>query len=199
MKYAYVRVSTASQNIDRQMEEMYRQDIEFKNIFIDYQSGKDFERKNYQKLLKRLKKDDLLVIKSINRLGRDYNMILDEWKKITKIIEADIMVIDMPLLDTRVEGKNLVGKFISDIVLQVLSFVAQNERENIKQRQAEGIRIAKAKGVHMGRPNYVLPNNYEHVINKYIKREINNKEAQQLLNMSRGTFFKYLKIYKEKR
>lgn len=199
MKYAYVRVSTASQNIDRQMEEMYRQDIEFKNIFIDYQSGKDFERKNYQKLIKRLKKDDLLVIKSIDRLGRDYNMILDEWKKITKIIEADIMVIDMPLLDTRVEGKNLVGKFISDIVLQVLSFVAQNERENIKQRQAEGIRIAKAKGVHMGRPNYVLPNNYEHVINKYIKREINNKEAQQLLNMSRGTFFKYLKIYKEKR
>ncbi|HCY68269.1 MAG TPA: resolvase [Firmicutes bacterium] len=199
MKYAYVRVSTASQNIDRQMEEMFRQDIEFKNIFIDYQSGKDFERRNYQKLIKRLKKDDLLVIKSIDRLGRDYNMILDEWKKITKIIEADIMVIDMPLLDTRVEGKNLVGKFISDIVLQVLSFVAQNERENIKQRQAEGIRIAKAKGVHMGRPNYVLPNNYEHVINKYIKREINNKEAQQLLNMSRGTFFKYLKIYKEKR
>lgn len=199
MKYAYVRVSTASQNIDRQMEEMFRQDIEFKNIFIDYQSSKDFERKNYQKLIKRLKKDDLLVIKSIDRLGRDYNMILDEWKKITKIIEADIMVIDMPLLDTRVEGKNLVGKFISDIVLQVLSFVAQNERENIKQRQAEGIRIAKAKGVHMGRPNYVLPNNYEHVINKYIKREINNKEAQQLLNMSRGTFFKYLKIYKEKR
>lgn len=199
MKYAYVRVSTASQNIDRQMEEMYRQDIEFKNIFIDYQSGKDFERRNYQKLLKKLKKDDLLVIKSIDCLGRDYNMILDEWKKITKIIEADIMVIDMPLLDTRVEGKNLVGKFISDIVLQVLSFVAQNERENIKQRQAEGIRIAKAKGVHMGRPNYVLPNNYEHVINKYIKREINNKEAQQLLNMSRGTFFKYLKIYKEKR
>lgn len=199
MKYAYVRVSTASQNIDRQMEEMFRQDIEFKNIFIDYQSGKDFERRNYQKLLKKLKKDDLLVIKSIDRLGRDYNMILDEWKKITKIIEADIMVIDMPLLDTRVEGKNLVGKFISDIVLQVLSFVAQNERENIKQRQAEGIRIAKAKGVHMGRPNYVLPNNYEHVINKYIKREINNKEAQQLLNMSRGTFFKYLKIYKETR
>ena len=199
MKYAYVRVSTTSQNIDRQMEEMFRQDIEFKNIFIDYQSGKDFERKNYQKLIKKLKKDDLLVIKSIDRLGRDYNMILDEWKKITKIIEADIMVIDMPLLDTRVEGKNLVGKFISDIVLQVLSFVAQNERENIKQRQAEGIRIAKAKGVHMGRPNYVLPNNYEHVINKYIKREINNKEAQQLLNMSRGTFFKYLKIYKEKR
>lgn len=199
MKYAYVRVSTVSQNIDRQMEEMFRQDIEFKNIFIDYQSGKDFERRNYQKLLKKLKKDDLLVIKSIDRLGRDYNMILYEWKKITKIIEADIMVIDMPLLDTRVEGKNLVGKFISDIVLQVLSFVAQNERENIKQRQAEGIRIAKAKGVHMGRPNYVLPNNYEHVINKYIKREINNKEAQQLLNMSRGTFFKYLKIYKEKR
>lgn len=199
MKYAYVRVSTASQNIDRQMEEMYRQDIEEKNIFIDYQSGKDFERKNYQKLLKRLKKDDLLVIKSIDRLGRDYNMILDEWKKITKIIEADIMVIDMPLLDTRVEGKNLVGKFISDIVLQVLSFVAQNERENIKQRQAEGIRIAKAKGIHMGRPNYVLPNNYEHVINRYLKHDINNKEAQKLLNMSRGTFFKYLKLYKEKR
>lgn len=198
MKYAYVRVSTTTQNIDRQIEEMHKQEIDKKNIYIDYQSGKDFERKNYQKLIKKLKKDDLLVIKSIDRLGRDYNMILDEWKRITKDIEANIMVIDMPLLDTRIEGKNLVGKFISDIVLQVLSFVAQNERENIKQRQAEGIRIAKAKGIHMGRPNYILPDNFEEIIKRFIDHEITNVEARQILKMSRGTFFKYLKQYKEK-
>lgn len=198
MEYAYVRVSTTTQNIDRQLEEMYKKEVEKKNIYIDYQSGKDFERKNYQKLIKKIKKGDLLIIKSIDRLGRDYNMIQEEWRKITKDIEADIAVIDMPLLDTRIEGKNLVGKFISDIVLQVLSFVAQNERENIRQRQAEGIRIAKAKGIHMGRPNYVLPDNFESIVSKYIKRDITNQKAQILLNMSRGTFFKYLKIYKEK-
>jgi len=197
MKYGYVRVSTISQNIDRQMEEINKQNVEDKNIYIDYQSGKDFDRKNYQRLINKLKKNDLLIIKSIDRLGRDYNMIQEEWKRITKYIEADIMVIDMPLLDTRIEGKNLVGKFISDIVLQVLSFVAQNERENIKQRQAEGIRIAKAKGIHMGRPSYKLPANFEDVIKIYLQHKINNKEAQRILKMSRGSFFKYLKVYKD--
>nr|MCR4661135.1 recombinase family protein [Clostridia bacterium] len=140
MIYAYIRVSTKQQKIDRQYEEMKALDIGDKYIYIDKESGKDFDRTNYQKLIKRIKKDDLLIVKSIDRLGRNYHMILDEWSHITKNIGADIKVLDMPLLDTRIEGKNLVGKFIGDIVLQVLSFVAENERNNIRQRQAEGIR-----------------------------------------------------------
>ena len=154
MKYGYVRVSTTTQNIDRQMEEMHKFGLTDEFIYIDKQSGKDFDRPNYQIMKSKLKKDDLLIIKSIDRLGRNYEMIIIEWSENTKNIEADICVIDFPLLDTRSENTNLVGKFISDIVLQVLSFVAQNERENIRQRQAEGIRIAKEKGVHMGRPKY---------------------------------------------
>lgn len=198
MKYGYVRVSSITQNIARQMEEMYAQGLKNREIFVDKQSGKDFERKNYKRLKKKLKKDDLLIIKSIARLGRNYEMIIEEWGDITKSIEADIYVIDFPLLDTRVEGKNLVGKFISDIVLQVLSFVAQNERENIRKRQAEGIKLAKLRGVHMGRPKYKLPNNFEEVIKKYHNKEITNKDALQILNMTKGTFFKYSKIYKNK-
>ncbi len=198
MNYAYIRVSTSSQKIDRQIDEIKKYINNENDIFIDYQSGKDFNRLNYQRLINILKKDDLLIIKSIDRLGRDYNMILDEWKKITKDIGADIFVIDMPLLDTRKDSKNLVGMFISDIVLQILSFVAQNERENIKQRQAEGIRIAKAKGIHMGRPCYKLPYNFDSVIKKYLNHEITNIEARFLLKMTRGTFFKYLKEYKKK-
>lgn len=123
-------------------------------------------------------------------------MIINEWADITKNIEADIYVIDFPLLDTRVEGRNLIGKFISDIVLQVLSFVAQNERENIRQRQAEGIRIAKMKGIHMGRPKYVLPHNFEEIAKMYYRKEITNVQAAKILKMSRGTFFKYAKQYK---
>ena len=150
MKYGYVRVSTQTQNVARQMEEMYKLGLTDDVIFVDRQSGKDFDRTSYKILKSKLKQGDLLIIKSIDRLGRNYDMIINEWQDITKVIDADIFVIDFPLLDTRVEGKNLVGKFISDIVLQVLSFVAQNERENIRQRQAEGIKIAKANGVHMG-------------------------------------------------
>ena len=152
MEYGYVRVSTTTQNVDRQLDEMFKQGLDEKQIYIDKQSGKDFERPNYQKMKKRLKENDLLIIKSIDRLGRNYEMIIEEWSSITKDIKADIVVLDFPLLDTRTDNKNLVGKFISDIVLQVLSFVAQNERENIRQRQAEGIKIAKEKGIHMGRP-----------------------------------------------
>ena len=144
MNYGYIRVSTQNQHIDRQLDALLKEGLNIKNIYIDYESGKDFERKNYKKLIKKLKRNDLVIIKSIDRLGRNYNMIIDEWKLITKKIEADIMVIDMPLLDTRIKGNNLVGKFISDIVLQVLSFVAQNERETMKIRQAEGIKSAKA-------------------------------------------------------
>lgn len=198
MIYGYVRVSSLTQNIDRQMEEMYRQGLTNKTIYIDKQSGKDFERENYQKLKKVLLKDDLLIIKSIDRLGRNYRMVIDEWYELTKIICADILVLDMPLLDTRCEGKNLVGKFISDIVLQILSFVAETERANIKQRQAEGIRIAKEKGKHLGRPRCVLPDNFEAIAILYIKKEITNVEAAKRLSMCRSTFLKYVKIYKNK-
>ena len=146
MIYGYVRVSSETQNTARQLDEMFKQNIPIKNIYIDKQSGKDFNRTNYQKLKNKLKKNDLLIIKSIDRLGRNYEMIITEWSDITKKIEANIFVIDFPLLDTRCEPNSLIGKFISDIVLQVLSFVAENERINIKQRQAEGIRIEKEKG-----------------------------------------------------
>ena len=193
MIYAYVRVSTKHQNIDRQYEEIKTLDIDDKYIYIDRESGKDFDRTKYQKLIKKLKKDDLLIIKSIDRLGRNYHMILEEWSRITKTIGADIKVLDMPLLDTRIEGKNLVGKFISDIVLQVLSFVAENERTNIKQRQAEGIRIAKEKGVKFGRPKAILPTNTNDILDKYINKEINNIEAAKLIGISRGTFFRLVK------
>ena len=193
MIYAYVRVSTKQQNIDRQYEEIKTLNIEDKYIYIDKESGKDFVRTKYQKLIKKLKKDDLLIIKSIDRLGRNYHMILEEWARITKIIGADIKVLDMPLLDTRIEGKNLVGKFISDIVLQVLSFVAENERNNIKQRQAEGIRIAKEKGVKFGRPKAKLPHDTDDILDQYINKKLTNIEATKLLGISRGTFFRLVK------
>ena len=197
MKYGYVRVSTTTQNIDRQMEEMHKFGLTDEFIYIDKQSGKDFDRPNYQIMKSKLKKDDLLIIKSIDRLGRNYEMIIKEWSDITKIIEADICVIDFPLLDTRSENTNLVGKFISDIVLQVLSFVAQNERENIRQRQAEGIRIAKEKGVHMGRPKYKFPNNFTEIVVRYHNKELTHIEAAEILNMTRGTFLKYSKLIKK--
>ena len=193
MIYAYIRVSTKHQNIDRQYEEIKALHIDDKYIYIDRESGKDFDRTKYQNLIKKLKKDDLLIIKSIDRLGRNYHMILEEWSRITKTIGADIKVLDMPLLDTRIEGKNLVGKFISDIVLQVLSFVAENERTNIKQRQAEGIRIAKEKGVKFGRPKVTLPPNTNEILDKYINKDINNIEAAKLIGISRGTFFRLVK------
>lgn len=196
MNYGYVRVSTITQNTARQMEEMYNQGLTDKTIFIDRQSGKDFNRDNYQKLKRKIRKGDLLIIKSIDRLGRNYDMIINEWSEITKVIEADIFVIDFPLLDTRIKIGNLVGRFISDIVLQVLSFVAENERENIKKRQAEGIKLAKEKGVHMGRPKYKLPDNFIEIVNMYHNKEISNKKAVRILNMSRSTFLKYAKIYK---
>ncbi|MDY2574798.1 MAG: recombinase family protein [Bacilli bacterium] len=196
--YAYIRVSTKQQKIDRQYEEIKEFNVDDKEIYIDTESGKDFDRTNYQKLIKKLKKDDLLIIKSIDRLGRNYQMILEEWARITKTIGADIKVIDMPLLDTRIEGKNLVGKFISDIVLQVLSFVAENERNNIKQRQAEGIRIAKEKGIKFGRPKITLPSNTNEIIKKYINKEISNIEATKIIGVSRGTFFRIAKEYKNK-
>lgn len=192
MKYGYVRVSTKEQNIDRQLVEMYAQGLNDKTIFIDKQSGKDFDRDEYQKLKQMLKSGDLLIIKSIDRLGRNYDMIIDEWRTLVNDMNVDIQVLDMPLLDTRTEGKNLVGKFISDIVLQILSFVAENERENIKKRQAEGIRIAKEKGKHLGRPKLKLPKNFQLIANEYKKKEITLAEALSSLKMNRSTFYKNL-------
>lgn len=195
MKYGYVRVSTKEQNIDRQLVEMYAQGLNDKTIFIDKQSGKDFERDEYQKLKKKLKSGDLLIIKSIDRLGRNYDMIIDEWRTLVNDMNVDIQVLDMPLLDTRTEGKNLVGKFISDIVLQILSFVAENERENIKKRQAEGIRIAKEKGKHLGRPKLKLPKNFTIIADQYKKKEITLSAALSSLKMNRSTFYKNLSSY----
>ena len=198
MIYAYIRVSTKQQNIDRQYIEIKDFGVDDKFIYVDKESGKDFDRTNYKRLIKKIKKDDLLIIKSIDRLGRNYHMILEEWSFITKTIGADIKVLDMPLLDTRIEGKNLVGKFISDIVLQVLSFVAENERNNIKLRQAEGIRIAKEKGIKFGRPKVSTPSNTNYILDKYINHEITNIEAAALIGVSRGTFFRLVKERKAK-
>ena len=198
MIYGYVRVSSTTQNVERQTEEMARLEIPNENVFIDKQSGKDFNRENYQILRAKIKKGDLLIIKSIDRLGRNYKMNLDEWYYITKVVECDVFVIDMPLLDTRSTPQNLVGRFIADIVLQILSFVAETERENIKSRQAEGIRIAKEKGIHMGRPKLVLPDNFEYVLQLYLAKEITCNNAAKMANMPISTFFKYLNLERKK-
>lgn len=164
--YGYIRVSSRDQNEDRQIDAMDQLKIVPKNIYIDKQSGKDFERPEYKKLFKRLKRDDVLYIKSIDRLGRNYEEIQNQWRILTKEKGVDIVVMDMPLLDTR-RGKDLMGTFLSDIVLQVLSFVAENERVNIRQRQAEGIAAAKARGIHLGRPPEPLPENFHQVYQKW--------------------------------
>ena len=166
VKYGYVRVSTKDQNENRQLEAMKQLEILKKNIYVEKISGKDFDRPIYQKLVKKLRPDDLLYIKSIDRLGRNYEEILEQWRILTKEKKVDIVVLDMPLLDTR-RGKDLIGTFLSDIVLQVLSFVAENERSNIKQRQAEGIAIAKARGVRFGRPPKPLPSNFYKIYQKW--------------------------------
>ena len=189
----YIRVSSLSQNIDRQISDMYKMGLTKKCIYIDKESGKDFNRKNYQRLFKKLKANDVLVIKSIDRLGRNYNMILEEWQKITKIIRANIMVIDMPILNTTNKDENLIDNFISDVVLQILSFVAQTERENIMQRQAEGIKLAMQRGVKFGRPKVKIPNNFADIVKKYKNKEISNIEACKILGLKRGTFYRYIR------
>lgn len=193
MIYGYIRVSTKLQNVDRQLVEIQKYINDEKYIYTDKESGKDFNRTNYQKMIKKIKKGDLLIIKSIDRLGRNYQMIMEEWSHITKTIGADIFVIDMPLLDTRTRPENLVGRVIADIVLQLLSFVAENERLNIRERQAEGIKVAKEKGIQFGRPKLCIPKNYNEVISKYKNHEITNIEASKLLGVSRGTFFRWLR------
>ena len=197
MEYGYVRVSAVDQNISRQMLEMLDRKIPKRNIYVDKQSGKDFNRPNYKKLMRKLKKGDLLYIKSIDRLGRNYNEILEQWRMLTKEMEVDVVVIDMPMLDTRL-GKDLMGTFIADIVLQVLSFVAQNERENIKQRQAEGIKAAKLNGVVFGRPIILAPDNFPQVIKDWKSGRISANEAAARCNMSIATFYRRLREYRSK-
>ncbi len=192
--YGYVRVSSRDQNEDRQLIALSDVGVDARNIYLDKRSGKDFDRPAYKKLVRRLKKDDLLYIKSIDRLGRNYEEILAQWRELTKEKEVDIVVLDMPLLDTR-RGKDLVGTFLSDIVLQVLSFVAQNERENIKQRQAEGIAAARARGVRFGRPPMPLPDNFESTVRLWRLGDIDLDEALRLTKMKEATFFRRLREY----
>ena len=193
MDYGYARVSTVNQHLDRQITELQKIGLLDSQIFIDKESGKDFNRTNYKKLCRKLKPGDVLFIKAIDRLGRNYNMVLDEWRTLTKEKGIDIVVIDMPLLDTRIEGKNLVGKFIADVVLQVLSFVAENERETMRQRQAEGIKMAKQRGVKFGRPAKKTPDNFIEIVNLYKERKITGITAIKMSGLTRGTFYRKLK------
>ena len=194
MNYGYARVSTINQHLDRQIDELHKVGLLDSQIFIDKESGKDFNRTNYKKLLRKLKSGDVLYVKSIDRLGRNYNMILDEWRILTKEKDIDIVVIDMPLLDTRIEGENLVGKFIADVVLQVLSFVAENERETMKQRQAEGIRMAKLRGVRFGRPSTPIPDDFDNIVRLYKEKKITVVTAINISGLTRGTFYSKLKL-----
>lgn len=192
--YGYVRVSSIDQNEDRQLIVMDENKVPKGNVYIDKQSGKDFERSQYKKLVKKLKAGDLLYILSIDRLGRNYEDIQKQWRILTKDIGIDICVIDMPLLDTR-NGKDLMGTFIADLVLQILSFVAQNERENIKKRQAQGIAAAKAKGVKFGRPESPLPENFDKIIKDRDKGRLSTAKALKLCNMSESTFYRRRREY----
>lgn len=195
-RYAYVRVSTKDQNEDRQMTVLKELKIIPHHIFVDKQSGKDFDRPQYKKMLQKLKKDDLLYVKSIDRLGRNYEEILWQWRVLTKEKGVDIVVLDMPLLDTR-RGKDLMGTFLSDIVLQILSFVAENERETIRQRQAEGIAAAKARGVRFGRPPRQLPPQFEQIHREWREKKLTLQQAAQLCGLPKGTF--YERALKEER
>lgn len=186
--YGYIRVSTREQNEDRQRIALLEMGVPEKNIYMDKQSGKDFNRPQYQKLLKKLDSDVVLFVKSIDRLGRNYADLNEQWRIITKEKGTDIVVIDMPLLDTRRE-KNLLGTLISDIVLALLSYVAENERMNIRKRQAEGIAAAKARGVKFGRPAMPYPNNFREIHNEWRKKKLTLKQAAEACGMPVGTFY----------
>ena len=188
--YAYVRVSTREQNIDRQLAALEPYNIPKRNIFCDYQSGKDFDRPAYRKMLKRLKAGDLLIIKSIDRLGRNYKDTLVEWQNITKTIGADILVLDMELLDTRQKEGGLAGMLIADLVLQVMAYFAQTEREAIRRRQAEGIAAARARGQKLGRKPLPLPEGFEELCVRCRSGEVTMREAAEALQMSPSTFWR---------
>ncbi|NNJ31660.1 recombinase family protein [Lacrimispora defluvii] len=194
--YGYVRVSTLDQNVERQLVELIKWGVLEKNIYCDKLSGKDFNRPQYQKLKRKLKEGDVLVVKSLDRLGRNYEDIQKEWRDIVKITKADIVIIDMPILDTRT-NKDLIGTLISDIVLQLLSYVAQAERENIRQRQAEGIAIAKAQGKHLGRYPSPLPDEFFPVYEKWLNREYSLRSASKELGITISQFRTMIKKHEK--
>ena len=194
-KYGYVRVSCTEQNENRQIIEMEKLGISTENIFIDKQSGKNFEREEYKRLIHKLTKGDLLYVLSIDRLGRNYEEIQNQWRILTKEIGIDICVIDMPLLDTR-NGKDLMETFIADLVLQILSFIAQNERENIRKRQEQGIAAAKKKGVKFGRPELPVPSNFETIMKDWEKGKISSSIAAKICNVSESTFYRRVREYR---
>lgn len=190
-KYGYIRVSAKDQNEERQLIALKELDVNLDKIFMDKQSGKDFQRPQYKKMVRELKKKDLLYIKSIDRLGRNYSEILEQWRILTKERGVDIVVLEMPLLDTR-RGKDLMGTFLSDIVLQVLSFVAENERSNVKQRQAEGIAAAKARGVQFGRPKIEMPDNFMQLVSQWENKKIRLSYVLEVCRISKATFYRRL-------
>ncbi len=196
--YGYVRVSSTDQNEDRQLIALRQQNIAEKNIYIDKLSGKDFNRPSYKKLIRKLRAGDLLYILSIDRLGRNYEEIQNQWRVITKEIGVDVCVIDMPLLDTR-QDEDLMGTFIADLVLQILSFVAQNERENIRKRQLQGIAAAKSRGVRFGRPERPLPNDFISLIKQWENKKIALSEILQHCKISEATFYRRLREYRLKK
>jgi len=193
--YGYIRVSSTDQNEDRQLDAMRELDIPPENLFADKQSGKDFERIAYRRLVKRIRSGDLLYILSIDRLGRNYDEIQNQWRILTKEKGIDIVVIDMPILDTR-QYKDLIGTFIADLVLQILSFVAQSERENIRKRQAQGIVAAKARGVRFGRPVKTPPDNFGELVRQWEQGQLTTKEITKLCGMGKTTFYSRLNEYK---
>lgn len=195
MTYGYARVSSLEQNEERQLIALKKAGVRRKTLYVDKQSGKDFQRPQYQRMLQRLKKDDPLCVKSIDRLGRNYGEILGQWRLLTKEKGVDILVLDMPLLDTR-NGKDLMGTFLSDIVLQVLSFVAENERESIRQRQSEGIEAAKERGVQFGRPVVPAPEDFPAIISEWESGQLPFAEALAQTGLSRGTFYRRLREYR---
>lgn len=192
MVYGYIRVSSTDQNEDRQRIAMEAKDVPKKNVYMDKQSGKDFERPQYKRLVRKLKAGDLLYVLSIDRLGRNYRDVQEQWRVLTKEKNVDICVIDMPLLDTRT-AKDLMGTFIADLVLQILSFVAENERANIKKRQEQGIAAAKARGVRFGRPEKPVPENFVEIVRQWDQQLIKTKEALRLCDMSRATFYRKIR------
>ena len=192
MEYAYIRVSTNGQNIARQLEEIKSLNVDMKNIFIDYQSGKDFNRKNYKRLVKKVRKNDTIIIKSIDRLGRNYIEIGEEWKYLTQFKKVNMIVIDMPILNTKDRPDNLVGKFVADLVLQLLSFIAENERNNIRQRQFEGIKIAKENGVKFGRPSFEISEEFIDYCEKFKLKLIKFDDIKAKFKISKSTFYKYM-------
>ena len=191
MVYGYVRVSTKEQCEDRQLIALREFPVAENHIFMDKLSGKDFNRPQYQKLIRRLKPHDILVVKSIDRLGRNYDEILDQWRVITKSRQADIVVLDMPLLDTRQTGRDLTGTFVADLVLQILSYVAQAERENIRQRQQEGIAAARLRGVRFGRPRKQVPAEFEWVRQQWEQGGITSRQAARQLGVAQDTFLRW--------